>query len=320
MQPTELPGNAQLHQAQQRIKPYVFRTPLLRNDWLNEWAGADLWFKCENLQRVGAFKPRGAFNAVLQLSDEEKQHGVGTHSSGNHAQALSLVAKTLGIKAHIVMPENSPTSKIAGVRELGGEITFCEPTVEAREKTLRELLVQTGATYIPPYDHMDIITGQSTAGLEIFEELPDVDSILVPLGGGGLLSGTALAAKYNKPNCKVYGAEPLNVNDGARSMKSGELCINPPGSVTMADGLRTNLGKLPFEVMKLLVHDVLTAREETIAMAMELIWQRLKLVVEPSGALALAVFHEHRDLFKGQRVALILSGGNVDWDAVPFLK
>ncbi|TVR40942.1 MAG: pyridoxal-phosphate dependent enzyme [Cryomorphaceae bacterium] len=320
MHHTDLPGNALLHQAQQRIKPYVNRTPLLRSDWLNEWAGAELWFKCENLQRVGAFKPRGAFNATLQLSAEEKHRGVATHSSGNHAQALALVAKTLGIQAHIVMPENSPASKIAGVRELGGEITFCEATVEAREAVLKDLLAKTGATYIPPYDHMDIIIGQSTAALEIFEDVPGVENVLVPLGGGGLLSGTALAAKYNNPGCKVYGAEPLNVNDGERSLKSGTLCTNPPGSFTVADGLRTNLGELPFEVMKLLVHDVLTAREETIAMAMELIWRRLKVIVEPSGALALAVLHEHRDLFKGQRVALILSGGNVDWSAVPFLK
>lgn len=321
MQRPELNINsATIAQAAQRIKPFVFRTPILVNDTINELTGAKLLFKCENLQRIGAFKARGAINAVLQLSEENKERGVATHSSGNHAQALALAAKTIGIDAHIVMPENSPQIKIDGVKKLNGQIVFCKPNLESRETTLNEVIKNTGATFIPPYNHQHIIAGQGTAALEFIEDGPSLDAILAPLGGGGLLSGTALSSKYWSPSTKVYGCEPEVVDDGLRSFRSGKIEPNEPDAHTIADGLRTQLGDLTLYFIREHVHDILTVTESEIVEAMEIIWKNLKVIIEPSAAVPFAAVLKNREKFKNCSVGIILSGGNVDLAKVPFLQ
>lgn len=321
MQRPELNINsATIAQAAQRIKPFVFRTPILVNDTINELTGAKLLFKCENLQRIGAFKARGAINAVLQLSEENKERGVATHSSGNHAQALALAAKTIGIDAHIVMPENSPQIKIDGVKKLNGQIVFCKPNLESRETTLNEVIKNTGATFIPPYNHQHIIAGQGTAALEFIEDGPSLDAILAPLGGGGLLSGTALSSKYWSPSTKVYGCEPEVVDDGLRSFRSGKIEPNEPDAHTIADGLRTQLGDLTLYFIREHVHDILTVTESEIVEAMEIIWKNLKVIIEPSAAVPFAAVLKNREKFKNCSVGVILSGGNVDLAKVPFLQ
>jgi threonine dehydratase len=304
--------------AARRIAPYVHRTPVMVSELINREAGCDILFKCENLQRVGAFKARGAHNAVLCLDQRQRSTGVATHSSGNHAAALALAASHFGIPAFIVMPENAPATKVAAVRAYGGDITFCEATLAARESTLGAVCRRTGATFIPPYDSAAVIAGQGTCGLEIAEQVdPAPDILLAPVGGGGLLAGCAIAAKKMLPGTRVIGAEPAGADDARRSFVSGswQPQLAPD---TVADGLRTSLGRLNFDLISQYVDDILCADDSAIIDATRLIWTRMKLVVEPSAAVGLAVVLSHPGHFAGQRVAIVLSGGNVDIDKLPW--
>jgi len=301
-----------------RISPYVHRTPVLSSTLINLQAGCEIVFKCENLQKAGAFKARGAHNAVVQLNEAQRHAGVATHSSGNHAGALALAASHFHMPAYIVMPENSSATKVAAVRAYGGEITFCEPTQAARESALDKLVARTGAAFIPPYDHPDIIAGQGTAVLELTEQLPQApDFLLTPVGGGGLLAGSAIACKSVWPQTLVIGAEPVDADDAQRSFRTGQWhpqCT----SVTVADGLRTALGILNFSILRRQVDDILIASDEAILAAMRLVWTHMKLVVETSAAVGLAVVMSHPEYFANQRVVIVLSGGNVDIDRLPW--
>ncbi len=313
----EIPTADDIVRAATRIEPYIHRTPVVTARSMDERAGAKLFFKCENFQRVGAFKFRGATNAVFSLTDEEATAGVATHSSGNHAQAVALAAQNRGVPAYIVMPHTAPKVKIAAVREYGGEITFCEPTLLSRETTLERVIAATGAAFIHSYDDPRIIAGQATAAKELFETVHDLDHLVAPVGGGGLLSGSALAAHYFAPDTKVVGAEPATADDAYRSLKRGELVpANDPH--TIADGLRTSLSQLTFTIIDAHVHRILTVSERAIVAAMRLVWMRMKLVVEPSAVVALAAVLDHPELFAGSRVGVVLSGGNVDLDALPW--
>lgn len=306
-------------QAAQRIAPHIRHTPIIENEWINKHCSCKVIFKCENLQHIGAFKARGALNALLSMTAEELKNGVATHSSGNHAQALALAAHILGVSAHIVMPENSPKIKVRGVKELNGNITFCASTIESRESKLAEVLEKTGARFVPPFDDENIIAGQATSAMELLSEHSDLDAVFAPLGGGGLLSGTGLAARFFSPETRVYGAEPENVDDGRRSFYSGQLETNPPGSETIADGLRTHLSALTLEYIRANTTDIYTVSEAAISDAMEIIWERLKMIVEPSSAVPLAALMSQKYNFSGQKVGIILSGGNVDLSRIPFL-
>lgn len=281
--------------------------------------GAELFFKCENFQKVGAFKARGATNAVRQLSPEEQQKGVATHSSGNHAQALSWAAKLAGIQAHIVMPSNSSRVKVEAVKAYGGLITFCEPTLEARETTLAKVIEQTGAIEIHPYDNPQIIAGQATAALELFEDVPSLDYILAPVGGGGLLSGTALATRYFASKTKVVAAEPQQADDAFRSFytKSFVPSIQPD---TIADGLRTSLGTITFPIILKHVDAIVTVQENSIIEAMKLVWERMKIIIEPSSAVPLAALLDKKVDVNHSRAGIIFSGGNVDLNELPWLR
>lgn len=303
-----------LRQAATRIEPFIVRTPVLQNDFLDRLAGVRVYFKCENLQRIGAFKARGAFNACLKLTGAQREKGVATHSSGNHAQALALAAKTLGMKAYIVMPSNSPAVKKNGVAELGAEIIECESTQAAREQKLEEVVARTGATFIPPYDYNDIIAGQSTAAQELIQEVPGLDVILAPVGGGGLLSGTLLAAHYFSPGTAVYGCEPALADDAQRSFSSGHIEQNDPSKQTIADGLRTTLGELTFPIIRQHAKGILTVEENLILPAMFQVWQSLHVIIEPSSAVPVAALLQNKNLFAGKKVGVIFSGGNVDID------
>jgi len=274
--------------AHERISGYINRTPILTCASLDRMVGAKLFFKCENFQKVGAFKFRGACNAVFLLSDEEASRGVVTHSSGNFAAALALAASKRGITARIVMPSNAPVVKVAAVKGYGGIITFCEPTHESRETTAEKVIKETGATFIHPYNDHRIIAGQGTAALELMEEIPDLDFILAPVGGGGLLSGTAIAAKGLNPTIKVIGCEPKNADDAYRSMKAGRI-IPSENPNTIADGLRTSLGDKTFPIIRDLVNEILLATEEEIITAMRHIFERMKIVAEPSASVPLAL-------------------------------
>lgn len=299
-----------IEQAHERIKPYIHRTPVLTSQSIDDVAGCHVFFKCENFQKVGAFKARGAMNAALSLTKEQLTKGVATHSSGNHAQALARAAKILGVKAYIVMPRTAPEIKKRGVRGYGGEIFECEPTLEARETTLAEVIKKTGATEIHPFNNYDVIAGQATAAVELFEEIKNLDVIMAPVGGGGLLSGTSLAAAYFSPATKVIAGEPEGSDDAYRSMKSGK--IEQAQSQTIADGLLTTLGDKTFPIIHELVSEVITASDAQIIDAMRLVWERMKIIIEPSCAVPLASLLKEKERFKDKRVGIILSGGNVD--------
>jgi threonine dehydratase len=306
-----------IRQAHARIRAMIHRTPVMTSEVLDELAGSRLYFKCENLQKVGAFKARGATNAVFSLSEEEAARGVVTHSSGNHAAALARAAKLRGIAAHIVMPSNAPQAKQAAVRRYGGEIHFCEPTLAARESTARQVMERTGAALIHPYDDLRVMAGQGTTAIELLEDVPDLDVILCPVGGGGQLSGIAVAAKDIKPAIRVIGVEPAGADDAARSLIAGHIIpmLDPH---TIADGLRSSLGERPFAEITRLVDDIVTVREESIVQAMRQIWEVMKLIVEPSGAVAYAAIVEGRLPARGARVGIVLSGGNLDLDRLPW--
>ncbi len=305
------PGYEDLLAAHGRIQPHVHRTPVMTSHYFDERVGARIYFKCENFQKVGAFKARGACNAVLSLSEEEATGGVLTHSSGNHAQALAYAAGIRGIPAYVVMPETAPQVKADAVRGYGAQIRFCEPTLEARERHSREWVAETGARFVHPYDDWSIIAGQSTAALELLDEIPDLDAILTPVGGGGLLAGTALACVLGPGHARAFGAEPENADDAARSLRMGEIqpSIHPR---TIADGLLTSLGLRNFEVLKDEVRSIFTVSEEEILTAMHLVWQRMKILIEPSSAVPVAVLLSGRFDGPAARIGVILSGGNVD--------
>ncbi len=303
---------ADIQTAAARIAPFVHRTPVMTCTALDDWTGQRLFLKCENLQKVGAFKIRGATNAVLQLTESQAARGVVTHSSGNHAQALALAAKRRGIPAYIVMPENAPAVKRAAVIGYGAEVIACAPTLEARESTAARVQDETGATFVHPYDDDRIIAGAGTAALELLDEVPDLDVIVAPVGGGGLLSGTAIAARAMRPDMRVVAGEPEQADDAHRSKAAGELI--PLGSAnTIADGLRTSLSPRTFHVLIALVDEVVRVSEARILDAQRLLFERAKLVVEPSGAVPLAAARERQEAWGGLRVGLILSGGNTEF-------
>lgn len=303
-----------ISEAHERIKPYIEQTPVLTSQSLNEIAGCELFFKCENFQKVGAFKSRGAMNAALSLTKEERKKGLATHSSGNHAQALARAAKILNTKSYIVMPRTAPEIKKRGVRGYGGEIFECEPTLQARESTLAEVIKKTGAVEIHPFNNYKVIEGQATCAKELFEQTDTLDVVLAPVGGGGLLSGTALAAKYFSPSTAVIAGEPAGSDDAYRSMQSGK--IEPAQSNTIADGLLTTLGDKTFPIIYENVKEVITVTDEEIIVAMRLIWERLKIIIETSCAVPFAAVLKHKEKFKGKNVGIILSGGNVDLEKV----
>ncbi len=312
-----VPDKSTIEQAHERISTFVHRTPVLTSKQLNELAGASLYFKCENFQKVGAFKFRGACNAVFSLSKDELKKGVVTHSSGNHAQALALAAKIKGIPAFIVMPENAPIVKINAVKGYGAEIIFCTPTLAARESTTEEVIERTGATFIHPYDDYRIIAGQATAAKELIEEIDNLEVLITPVGGGGLLAGSALSAKYFGRNIEVLAGEPNGADDAYKSLQAGEIIpsLHPD---TIADGLLTSLGEKNFPIIREEVKKIICVSDDEIIAAMKLLWERMKIVVEPSGAVPFAAVLRNKEQLKDKSVGIILSGGNVDLARLPF--
>lgn len=312
-----LPQFADIEQAHKRIQNYAHRTPVLSSSTLNRIFGSEIHFKCENLQKVGAFKFRGACNAVFSLTEDQLSQGVCTHSSGNHAAALALAAKMRGIPAYIVMPENAPEIKKQAVESYGGIITFCAPTLEARESTLAEIARQTGASEIHPYNNFHVIAGQGTAAKELIEDQGEFDIIMCPIGGGGLLSGTSITTRAMLPHAKIYGAEPEGADDAFRSFHSNRLIpsVNPN---TIADGLLTSVGELNFRIIQRKTDEIVTVSERGIVRAMRMIWERMKIIVEPSGAVPLAAIMENKLDVRGKKVGIVLSGGNVDLEKLPF--
>jgi threonine dehydratase len=300
--------------AHERIKPYVHRTPVMTSESINEIAGCSIFFKCENLQNVGAFKARGAMNAALSLSDAERSKGIATHSSGNHAQAIARAAKILKIQAHVVMPRTAPQIKKKGVEGYGGKIYECEPNLASRESTLAEVIKNTGATEIHPFNNYKVMEGQATAAVELFEDVQDLDFIITPVGGGGLLSGTSLATKFFSPKTQVIAGEPAGADDAFRSMQSGK--IEQSQANTVADGLLTALGDKTFPLIRENVKEVITVTDEEIIAAMKLVWERLKIIVEPSGVVPFAAVLKDKKKFEGKKVGVIFSGGNVDLERV----
>ncbi len=309
--------NQNLLNCYNRISLHVHKTPVLQSRLINELIGADVFFKCENFQKMGAFKFRGATNAVLKLTDEQKQKGVVTHSSGNFAQALALAAKNSGVKAFIVMPNNATAVKKEAVKSYGGIVIECEPTLAAREKAAQEIQEKEGATFIHPSNDDNVILGQGTACYELLQDYPNIEFVFTPVGGGGLIAGTALYAHFFGKNCKVIGGEPMEVDDAFRSLQSGKIESNASTN-TIADGLKTQLGDRNFPIIQQYVDHIVRVSEQEIIDAMKLIWERMKIVVEPSSAVALAALIQEKAKYKGKKVGVVLSGGNVDLSQLPF--
>lgn len=305
--------------AHERIKPYIHNTPVLTSTYLDGLSGAELFFKCENFQKAGAFKVRGASNAVFGLTDEQVKNGVATHSSGNHALSLSYAAGRRGIPCHVVMPRTAPQAKKDAVKGYGGIITECEPSTTSREAVFAEVQAATGAEFVHPYNDARVIAGQGTCSLELIEEIKDLDCIVAPIGGGGMISGTCLTVSNLAPHIKIYAAEPDQADDAARSFRAGHI-IADDAPVTVADGLKVPLKENTWHFVSQFVEDVLTASEQEIIDAMKLTWQRMKIVMEPSCAVPLAVILKNPDLFAGKRVGVIVTGGNVDLDKLPWIK
>jgi threonine dehydratase len=297
--------------AHQRIKSFIQRTPVLTNASINDIAETELYFKCENLQKIGAFKIRGGMNAALSLSAEKLSNGLATHSSGNHAQAIAYAAKALGVKAFIVMPSNSPAVKVNAVKGYGAEITFCEPNQAARESTVQKIIAETGAAFIHPYDDESVITGQATCAKEFIEEVPGLNVIIAPVGGGGLLSGTSLAAHFMNPDMEVFAGEPEGAADAILSFQSGKV-EKAPYVKTIADGLLTTLSEQTLSIIQKHVKNIFTVSDDEIKAALKLVYERMKIVVEPSAVVPLAVVLKNKALFKGKKTGIIFSGGNVD--------
>ena len=305
--------------AHERIRAYINRTPVLTSSRLNEASGASLFFKCENFQKIGAFKTRGATNAVFALDDATARHGVATHSSGNHGAAVARAAKLRGIPAHIVMPSNSAKVKVRAVESYGAHIVFCEPMEEAREAQCAEVIKKTSAMLIHSFENEDVIAGQGTAAVELLEDVADLDFVMCPVGGGGLVSGTAVAAKSIRPKIKVIAVEPENVDDSAQSFRAGKRIVTEK-KFTIADGLRTNIGEPNFAIVQRYVDDIVTVSEAAIVSAMRTIWETMKIIIEPSAAVPYAAVVEQKIDISGKRVGIILTGGNVDLDALPWVK
>jgi threonine dehydratase len=306
-----------LKNAYQRILPYVYRTPVLRSKSIDEMTSCKVFFKCENFQRTGSFKMRGATNAILNLSDEQKLKGVITHSSGNFAQAISLAAKSLGVKAYVIMPSNASEIKKVAVKNYGGEITFSDTDINSRELVTKLIQEKTKSTFLHPSNQLNVILGQGTATIELLDQKPDLEFVLTPVGGGGLIAGTALASIHFSKECKVMGAEPAQADDAYRSLKRGTIQKNKEAK-TIADGLRTHLGDVNFPIIKEHVIKIIRVDENEIVQAMKIIWNRLKIIIEPSSAVPFAALLKEKDNFKGAQVGIILSGGNVDLDHLPF--
>ncbi len=304
-------SSKEIENAHARIAPFIHKTAVLTNKTIDQLSGVSLFFKGENLQKVGAFKARGAMNAVLSLSEAEKKKGVATHSSGNHGQALAWAAAQQNMPCFVVMPSNSPQVKVNAVRGYGAEVVLCEPTLQAREETLENLVAKTGAHVVHPFNDYRVITGQATCAKELLEQVPDLDFIFSPVGGGGLLSGTALSANYFSLKTRVFGCEPENANDAFHSFQQGKIVpsVNPN---TIADGLKTSLGDKTFPIIKTLVEGIITVSEAEIVAAMRLVWERMKLIIEPSAAVSLAALLNRKEEFKGKRVGVIFTGGNLD--------
>jgi threonine dehydratase len=313
------PNQADLLLTHEAIQPFIHRTPVMTNASLDKMAGCKLIFKCENFQKIGAFKMRGAASAALRLTAEERARGLATHSSGNHAQAVAMAAKALGVPAYIVMPHDAPKVKIAAVKGYGAQVSFCVNTPRDRKEALDEVVAKTGAAFLHPYDDYGVIAGQATAAMELIEDTPGVvlDRILAPVGGGGLMAGTALAARYFSVQAEAWGAEPKNVDDAARSLVQGSVQHNVTNE-TVADGLRTNLGERTFAVIHKRVPKILLVSEEEIVAAMRHIWERMKIIIEPSCAVPFAAVLRYPELFAGKNVGIILTGGNVDVGSLPF--
>ena len=303
--------------AHQRIRSYIHRTPVLTNSWLNDACRASLFFKCENFQKIGAFKARGATNAVFALDDEIARRGVATHSSGNHGAAVARAAKLRGVPSHIVMPSNSAKVKIRSVQGYCADVIFCEPTEESRELKCAEVINRTGATLIHSFENEHVIAGQGTAAMEFLEDVPELDVIMCPVGGGGLLSGTAIAAKSMRPQITVVAVEPENADDAAQSFHAGRRLVTEK-NFTIADGLRTNIGEPNFAIIQQYVDDIVTVSEEAIVFAMRTIWETMKIVIEPSAAVPYAAIQGSKIDLGGKRVGIILTGGNIDLDALPW--
>jgi threonine dehydratase len=313
-----IPDKEVIEKAHALIAPYIHRTPILTSAFLDELSGAELFFKCENFQKIGAFKARGGLNAILSLSEKQLENGVTTHSSGNHAQAIAFAAAKVGTKAYIVMPENSPSVKINAVEGYGAQITFCRNTPEDRQEAVDKIIEKTGAAFVHPFNNYQVIAGQATAAKELIEDAGlHLDAIIAPVGGGGLLSGTSLSAYYFSLGTEVFAGEPEGAADAILSFKSGKI-EKAPYVKTIADGLLTYLGDKTFEIIRKHVKDIFTVSDEEIIAAMRLMWERMKIVVEPSGAVVLAAILKNKEVFKGKKVGIIISGGNVDLGKLPF--
>jgi threonine dehydratase len=315
----QIPTLADMLIAHERIKPYIHRTPVLTSRFINELTGAELFFKCENLQKAGAFKARGASNAVFGLSDEQAARGVATHSSGNHGTCLSYAAGRRGIPCTVVMPRTAPQAKKDAVKGYGGRVVECEPSTSSREAVFAEVVAESGAEFVHPYNDPRVIAGQGTCSKELVEQVPGLDAVIAPIGGGGMISGTCLTLSNLAPKVKIYAAEPEQADDAMRSFKAGHI-IADDAPETVADGLKVPLKDLTWHFVKNHVTDILTASEDEIVEAMKLIWKRLKIVMEPSSAVPLAVILKNPDVFAGKRVGVIITGGNVDLDRLPWMN
>ena len=311
------PTISEIHEAAARLAGTAHRTPVLTSASLDGMAGASLFFKCENFQKGGAFKFRGALNSVRQLTDEQAVRGVVTHSSGNHATCLALAARLRGIPAYIVVPRNAPLIKQRAIAAYGGQLTLCGPTLDARQAEADRIQRETGATFIHPYDNPAVIAGQATVALELLEQAPQLDALIAPVSGGGLLSGTCLAAHALAPSVEVWGAEPALADEAFRSLREGKLLSNTD-TTTIADGLRASLSERTFNIIREHVRGIVTVSEEQIISAMRLVWERMKLVVEPSGVVPLAAVLAAPEKFRGKRVGILFTGGNVDLDKLPW--
>ncbi|WP_268122690.1 pyridoxal-phosphate dependent enzyme [Roseivirga pacifica] len=308
---------ADIQSAHQRISPFIHRTPVMTSELVSEIAGCELFFKCENFQKIGAFKARGGLNAVLSLPEEQRQSGVVTHSSGNHAQAIAMAAKMAGVPAYIVMPEMAPEIKKKGVASYGAQITFCKPTQQSREETAANIQQETGATFISPYNDYDVIAGQATASLELYDEVENLDALITPVGGGGLTAGAALVTHYFSPKTKLYAGEPDGAKDTYVSLQNGTLTpVENPSSI--ADGLLATMGDKNFDIIKEVIEAVFLVTDPKIVGAMRMIWERMKIIIEPSAAVPVAAILDNKATFEGKRVGVILSGGNVDLAKLPF--
>jgi threonine dehydratase len=312
-------GLETIHAAHERIRPYIHRTPVLTSSRLDTATGASLFFKCENFQKIGAFKARGATNAVFSLDEAIARRGVATHSSGNHGAAVARAAKLRGIPAHIVMPSNSAKVKVRTVESYGAQVLFCEPTEESRESMCAEVIKKTGATLIHSFENENVIAGQGTAVVELLEDFPNLDFVICPVGGGGLLSGTAIAAKTIRPKIKVIAVEPANADDAAQSFRARRRIVTEK-KFTIADGLRTNIGEPNFAIIQRCVDDIVTVSEQAIIVAMRTIWEMMKIVIEPSAAVPYAAIMENKLDVRAKRAGIILTGGNVDLDGLPWMS